>query len=105
MLPNRARPRKNAPMGAQKCRICSCSRDLGRLKSYAKSNGAGGSAANNFGQDNVDENGDIDWDNMLSYVLPGASDGDETESDEEKMITPNCGQVTTCHGQVSDGFS
>ena len=57
---------------------------LGRLKSYAKSNGAGGSAANHLGQDNVDENGDVEWDNMSSYVLPGASDGDEAESDEEK---------------------
>ena len=54
------------------------------MKSYAKSNGAGGSAANYLGQDNVDKNGDVDWDNMLSYALPGASDCDEAESDEEK---------------------
>ena len=37
---------------------------VGWLKSYAKYNGAGGSAANHLGQDNVDENEDVDWDNM-----------------------------------------
>jgi len=57
---------------------------LGRLKSHAKSNGAGGSAANHLGQDNVDENGDVEWDNMSSYVLPGASDGDEAVTKAEK---------------------
>ena len=58
---------------------------LGRLKSYTKSNGAGSSAANHLRQDNVDENGDVDWVNMSSYVLPGVSDGDEAESDKEKQ--------------------